>query len=489
MRFTIIAIITFFIPCLVTGAEAGSGKPNVLFIAIDDQNDWIGCLHGHPQVKTPHIDRLARMGTLFTNAHCQAPLCNPSRTSILFGKRPTSTGVYGLVPGPRSAPVLANAKSLTQAFMENGYETFVGGKIYHDGSIPPKAREQECKTWGPAPGMPKPPKPFVITPGKHPAMDWGVFPKNDSEQADWKIASWGCDILSNKHEKPWFLGVGFRLPHVPCYASQKWFDLYPKEVALPPVKDDDRADTPEFSWYLHWKLPEPRLSWLKRENQWQPLVKSYLASISFMDSQVGRLLDTLEAKGLSQNTIVVLWSDHGWHLGEKGITGKNSLWERSTRVPLIFSGPGITKDAKCNRPAELLDMFPTLVQLCSLKPVEGLEGHDLSPLLMNSSAAREWPAITSHNQGNHAVRSERWRYIRYADGSEELYDHCEDPNEWKNLAKDPAFKSIVADHAKWLPKVDLPPIANSAHRILTWDPKTKTATWEGKPVILAEKED
>lgn len=488
MKFnTLISLVLLLAMALLPSPIMAS--PNILFIAIDDQNDWIGCLGGHPQVKTPNLDRLARRGTLFTNAHCQSPLCNPSRTSILFGKRPTSTGVYGLQPGPRSAPALANAKSLTQSFMENGYKTFVGGKIYHDGSILPKARAVECQTWGPAPGMPRPPKPFVVTPGKHPAVDWGVFPLEDSEQADWKIASWGCDILSEAHEKPWFLGVGFRLPHVPCYASQKWFDLYPREVILPPVKTDDRADTPDFSWFLHWNLPEPRLSWLKKENQWQPLVKSYLASISFMDSQVGRLLDTLEEKGLSKNTIVVLWSDHGWHLGEKGITGKNSLWERSTRVPLIFAGPGITPNATCAKPVELLDMYPTLVNLCGFNPVAGLEGHDIGPLLKNASGKREWPAITSHNQGNHAVRSERWRYIRYADGSEELYDHCEDTNEWNNLAGNKDYAGILQEHRRWLPRVDLPPVANSAHRILTWDPKTKTAVWEGKPIIPSELED
>ncbi len=464
-------------------------KPNVLFISIDDQNDWIGCLKGHPQVKTPNIDRLAQKGTLFANAHCQSPLCNPSRSSLLFGKRPTTTGIYGLLPGPRSSPSLENAVSLTQAFMKAGYDTSIAGKIYHDGSIPPKSRETEVNTWGPSPGMPKPAKPFVVTPGKHPAMDWGVFPEDDSKQPDWQVTNWALAKLQSAKNKPFFLGVGYRLPHVPCYASQKWFDLYPKEVTLPPIKEDDRSDTPEFSWYLHWKLPEPRLSWLKKANQLQPLVKSYLASISFMDSQVGRLLDALEASGKAESTLIVLWSDHGWHLGEKGISGKNSLWERSTRVPLIFAGRGITPLAVCSKPVELLDIYPTLIELCSLQKVEGLEGHSLVPLLKNASANREWPAITSHNQGNHSVRSERFRYIRYADGSEELYDHCEDPNEWRNLANDKVFEKILQEHRAWLPKIDVAPVANSAHRILTWDPKTKIAVWEGKTIFDSEKED
>ncbi|MSR32914.1 MAG: choline-sulfatase [Gemmataceae bacterium] len=465
-------------------------KPNVLFIAVDDLNDWVGCLGaqgGHGQVKTPHIDALAKRGLLFSNAHCQSPLCNPSRTSLLFGRHPSSTGVYGLTPGPRSAPSLEKATSLTQAFLKDGYQTMVCGKIYHDGSILQKDRLKECAIWGPAVGMPRPAKPFTATPGKHPAMDWGPFPEDDSAQADWKTASWACERLAEKTEKPFFLGAGFRLPHVPCYASQKWFDLYPLEkLQLPAVLENDREDTPKFSWYLHWKLPEPRLSWLKQADQWKPLVRAYLASISFMDSQVGRLLEALEKSGQKENTLVVLWSDHGWHLGEKGISGKNSLWERSTRVPMIIAGPGI-KPGVCAQPVQLLDLFPTLVEFCRLNKVQGLEGHSLVPLLKNPGVKWQWPAITTHNQGNHAIRSERYRYIHYADGSEELYDHCEDANEWFNLALKPEYRKILGEHRAWLPKVDLPPVPGSAHRVLTWD--GKTAVWEGKAIDWKELED
>lgn len=226
---------------------------------------------------------------------------------------------------------------------------------------------------------------------------------------------------------------------------------------MPPVKVDDRDDVPEFSWYLHWKLPEPRLSWLLEAKQWRPLVRSYLASISFMDSQVGRVLDALEVSGQADRTVVVLWSDHGWHLGEKGITGKNTLWERSTRVPLIFAGPGIAAGARCGRPAELLDLYPTLVALCRLPERPGLEGHSLAPQLKDASAPRVWPAITTHNQDNHAVRTEHWRFIRYADGSEELYDHRSDPNEWTNLAGDPNQAERKRELAGWLPKRNEPP--------------------------------
>jgi arylsulfatase A-like enzyme len=224
------------------------------------------------------------------------------------------------------------------------------------------------------------------------------------------------------------------------------------------------------------------LKWVQENNQWRNLVRSYLACTSFVDAQVGRLLDALDETGLATNTIVVIWGDHGWHLGEKGITGKNTLWERSTRVPLIFSGPGVAKGGRCAQPAEVLDIYPTLIELCGLKPRTDLEGLSLVPQLKNAAAPRERPAITSHNQGNHSVRSERWRYIRYADGSEELYDHQTDPNEWTNLAGKSEHAAVIAEHKKWLPKIDLPPAPNSAHRVLTYDKATDEAIWEGKTV-------
>jgi arylsulfatase A-like enzyme len=372
--------------------------------------------------------------------------------------------------------------------MANGYETSLVGKVYHDGYPPRETFAREFTEFGqPEPGLRRPEKKFVETPGNHPLMDWGVFPPRDEDHPDFKIADWAVAKIKSKPAKPYFLAVGFRLPHVPCYASQHWFDLYPNEsLIMPEVKDDDRNDVPEFSWYLHWKLPEPRLSWLRSSQQWQPLVRAYLASISFVDSQVARLLSALEESGAADNTIVVLWSDHGWHLGEKGISGKNSLWERSTRVPLVFAGPGIARGEVCGQPVELLDLYPTLAELCNITPPEHLQGHSLVAHLQNPRADREWPAISTHNQGNHAVRSERWRYIRYADGSEELYDMQRDPHEWTNLAGDPAMHDQLEQHRRWIPKPDVPPAAGSAARILTYDPRTGEAVWEGTLIDPSE---
>ena len=486
MKQTLILVAAVLLAPLAALRAADSTRPNVLFIAIDDQNDWIGCLGGHPQIKTPNIDRLAKRGTLFTNAHTQAPLCNPSRSSLLTGLRPSSTGIYGLMPGIRDVEALKNHVTLPQTFTSAGWHTFTAGKIYHDGSIKPKDQAAEFNTWAKTGGAPRPEKRIVNLPipDQIKLMDWGPFPARDEDAVDYKTADAAVGALHEApKDKPFFIAAGFRLPHVPCYAPQKWFDLYPEAtLQMPPVLDNDRDDTPRFSWYLHWKLPEPRLHTLREANEWRSLVRAYLACTSFMDSQVGRVLDALDASGRAENTIIVLWSDHGWHLGEKLITGKNSLWDRSTHVPLIFAGPGIAKDAKCARPVELLDIFPTLLELTAFPARPDLEGHTLVPLLKDATAPREWPAITTHNHDNHGIRTERWRYIRYADGSEELYDMVADPNEWTNLAGHTAFAGVKRDLAKWIPKVNKKPVPGSAQRVLLYDPATGEVNWEGKPV-------
>ncbi len=467
----------------IQGIQAAD-KPNILFIAIDDLNDWVGPLNGYPQVQTPAMDRLAERGTVFTNAHCQSPLCNSSRTSLMTGLRPSTSGIYGLAPWFRNVPALKNRVTLPQHLKKHGYHTYTTGKIYHGGYPPRDQRKAEYDHWGPGAGVgARPDKKIVTTPfGNHPLVDWGTFPHKDEDKGDWKVANWAVDTLNDKPKEPFFLSVGFFLPHVPCYATQKWFDLYPLDtLKMPPMRPDDRDDTPLFSWFLHWSLPEPRLAWLQKAGQWEALVRAYLATISFVDSQVGRVLDALDENGFQDNTVVVLWSDHGWHLGEKAITGKNTLWDRSTRVPLIFAGPGVAKTSRCSKPAELLDLYPTLSDLAGLPQPSGLEGHSLAPQLKDANTPREWPAITTHNHDNHGIRSEHWRYIRYADGSEELYDMRKDPNEWDNLANDPKFDSIKKEHAEFLPEKNLKPVKGSASRILVYE--DGIPVWEGKTIL------
>jgi choline-sulfatase len=486
-----LASILLFAFCLSVSHSEGVLQPNVLFIAVDDLNDWVGPLGGHPQVKTPNMDRLAKRGTVFLNAHCQAPLCNPSRTSVLTGLRPSTTGVYALNPWFRDSPALKGVVTLPQYFMRHGYKVMTTGKIFHDAYPPKEGRVDgtEFSVWGLHGGFaPRPKEKLVNTPDKSVLVDWGVFPERDQDCFDYDVASYAVGQLqSAPTNQPFFLCVGFRHPHVPCYAPQKWFDLYPEDkLAMPPVKENDREDTPPFSWYLHWKLPEPRLSVLRKDNQWRSLVRAYLASVSFTDSQVGRVLDALNAAGLADKTIVVLWSDHGWHLGEKGITGKNSLWERSTHVPLIFAGPGIAKAARCGGSVELLDLYPTLIELCGLPAKQALEGQSLVPQLKNAQAPRGQPAITTHGQNNHAVRTERWRYIRYADGAEELYDRRSDPNEWTNLASDPKHAQTKRELAAWLPQTNAAPLPNAFTRLV--EIRDGKVYWEGQAVDPAAAE-
>ena len=473
-------------------AQDNSDSPNVLFIAIDDYNDWVGDLKSHPQVKTPNIDSLIRRGTFFTNAHVQAPVCNPSRVSVMSGLRPTTTGIYGLEPGHREAKTTRNIVTLPQYFSRHGYNTYSTGKVFHN--VSKRTRNTDFDNWGPDGGFgPFPDSKIVEKPldmVNHPLIDWGIFPEADSSMDDYKVASWAVDKLTrfgnDSNKDPFFMAVGFTSPHVPLYAPEKWFDLYPTEnkIVLPPAPEGDRKDIPDFAWYTHWFLPEPRLSWLIENNEWYPKVRAYLATVSFMDSQVGRLLDTVKKQGLEDNTIVVLWSDHGYHLGEKGITGKNSLWERTTRVPLIFAGPGVSVGAKSSEAVELLDIYPTLLDLAGLPSKDNLEGMSLSPQLHNANAPRERPAVTTANPGNHSVRTERWRYTRYANGSEELYDHYRDPHEWSNLAQNPEYDHIKRRLAKWMPEDSAPHVPGSSSRIL--EQKNGQWYWEGELIVFDE---
>lgn len=483
-------------------AEQAAKRPNVLMIAIDDLNDWIEPLGGHPQVKTPAMAKLAARGMTFTNAHCQAPLCNPSRTSIMTGRRPTSTGVYGLAPWIRNVDALSGLVTMPQHFSAHGYKTLIGGKIHHGGNGRGKGSDQEADVWGPRSSVGARPKQKLIGPtpgGNNPLMDWGTFPHKDEDKGDWTIASWATeqlDELSEQPDQPFFLAAGFFLPHVPCYVTQEWYDMYPEEtLVLPPILEGDREDTPASSWYIHWYLPEPRTSWLRENNQLKNLTRSYLASISFVDSQVGRILDQLDASGLSDNTIVVLWSDHGYHLGEKAISGKNSLWRHSTRVPLIISVPeGLTDIAvaagsTCNQPAELLDLYPTLSQLTGLPVPEGQEGVSLVPQLIDSSAPRDKPAICTHNAGNHSVCDTRWRYIVYADGAQELYDTKVDPYEQTNLVARGVQKDqhrlVIERLSNYLPKSEKPLAPGSAHRIL--EKRDDGFYWQEEKIVESQR--
>ena len=444
-------ILPFFLmfESLVFGA---SKKPNVLLISIDDLNDWVGCMGGHPQAKTPNIDRVAKMGTLFNNAHCQSPVCNPSRASMMTGRYPHTSGVYFLSPDLKEAPVLKNLKTMPEVFADHGYKTMAAGKIYHRGD---KRFFQEYLPTG---GFgPRPPK-KISQPHGHPLWDWGIFPDDDNVMPDMKCAKWAVDQLSQKHDKPFFMGVGFYRPHVPMFATKKWFDMHPKDkIKLPAVPSDDLNDLSQYAIDLtNLEHVSPTHEWVTGAGQWEHAVQSYLASVTFADHCLGLVLDALEESEYADNTIIALFSDHGFHLGEKERWAKRSLWEDGTRVPVVLAAPGHNASQKTNRPAELLDIFPTLLELAGLPKDETQEGQSLVPLMKNPK--REWnhPAITSFGLGNYSVRSTNYRFIQYFDGSRELYDLRDDPNEWKNLIGDPEMKKIIQELSYFIPQKQHP---------------------------------
>ncbi len=429
-------------------------RPNILLVAIDDLNDWMGCMGGHPQAKTPNLDRLAARGVLFANAHCQSPVCNPSRASMMTSLYPATTGIYFLSPDLRESPVARKNTLLPSRFQKEGYYVTGAGKVFH-GNQNMKYLPHYAGSFG---GVgPRPEKKLTSFPG-HPLWDWGPFPKNDEEMPDHKIAAWASNQLKNTRDEPLFLATGFYRPHVPQYAPQKWFDLYPLDsLRLPAVLESDLNDLSPYAVNLtRLKHVAPTHEWVKRNNEWKPLVQSYLACVSFVDHQVGKLLEALENSPYRHNTFVIIYADHGFHLGEKERWAKRSLWEESTRVPMIIAGPGVTKGKVCNKPVQLLDIYPTLLELAGLEADPKLEGHSMVPLLRNPEAS--WPSMarTSFGPGNYAIRSERYRYIHYNDGSEEFYDHAEDPCEWNNLIGSREMGMLIEKHREFLPKVSHP---------------------------------
>lgn len=433
-------------------AADDSQRPNVLFLAVDDLNDWTTFLGGHPQVKTPNLERLARRGMMFTRAYCSAPACNPSRASLLTGIRPSTSGVYNNYQPWRAA--MPDVVTLPQHFMAGGYTVEGAGKIFH-------GRFREPESWQvyfPHSADPKPDKSERPLNGMPKAgnFDWGPVPVDDDAMGDTKNANFGIEFLARKPKEPFFLAVGMFRPHLPWYVPKKYFDLYPvDQIVLPEVKEDDLDDVPPAGRAM--AKPDGDHAKVVAHDQWKRAVQGYLASISFADAQIGRVLDALDRSPYADNTIICLWGDHGWHLGEKQHWRKFALWEEATRVPLVFVVPQLTRPgSRCERTVSLLDIYPTLAELCQLPVGEHLEGKSLKPLLEDPEAAWDRPVVTTHGRNNHAVRSERWRYIRYSDGTAELYDHDTDPLEWTNLADRPESAEVIEQLKASLPRVNAP---------------------------------
>lgn len=452
-------------------------RPNVLMIIVDDMNDWVGALNGHPDVRTPNLDRLAREGMLFTNAHVAAPVCNPSRVATLTGRQPSSTGIYD--NSVRWHEAMPEAVTLPQHFKQGGYRVYGGGKVHHhtpgnnragdwheyfDQVFDSHAQQHvyahgSYKDFAWPEGFPLSGIPEVAALRKPPQnpreFDWGPFDQEDHEMGDGQMVAWASGILREPPAEPFFLAAGIYMPHLPWYAPREYFDWYPvDQVAHPPIKSNDLDDIPAGGQ----KMAADRrgdLELVRARGKYNAVLQAYLACISYADALVGDLLRALESGPAAANTIVVFWSDHGWHFGEKEHLHKFTLWERSTRIPFVVKAPGVTvPGSRSAEPASTVDLFPTLIELCGLAPLPWLDGVSLVAQLSDPDVARERPALTTHGWGNHALRTRDWRYIRYADGGEELYDHRSDPHEWTNLATDSRFSEVKNTLRAWLPKSD-----------------------------------
>jgi arylsulfatase A-like enzyme len=462
LKLTAAGAVSLARPQFVFSNGSPKSKPNVLFIAIDDLNDWLACLGGHPDVKTPNFDRLSQKGVLFTNAYCSAPACNPSRASLLTGILPSTSGVYHNSQPWRKSLALANSITLPQHFMAHGYHVIGAGKIFHGGfPDPPSWHEYFPSQQNNKPDDPMPPnRPLNGIPNTA-QFDWGPVDVPDSEMGDYKVADWVISQLQKKLDKPFFLGCGFFRPHLPWYVPKKYFDMYPPDkITLPNVNENDLDDVPPMG--RKFAKPEGDHKKVIEYNQWRKAVQGYLASISFVDTCLARVINALDKSLYADNTVIVLWGDHGWHLGEKLHWRKFALWEEATHAPLMIIAPGITKpNQKCHRPVSFIDIYPTLIDICGLTTKPELEGRSLLPLLKNPESKWDRPALTTHGRSNHSLRTERWRYIRYTDNTEELYDHDNDQLEWTNLAGDPKYAALKKDLAKWLPQTNAPDVPSN----------------------------
>ncbi len=483
--------------------KAKSKKPNILFIACDDMNDWVGFMQGHPDTRTPNMDRLAKRGIVFDRAYCASPICGPSRAAVMTGMKPETSGVYN--NKGTYIDYVPNAVSLPRFFKNNGYLVMGAGKINHAmGCVVPENYHEFGPDAG-AIGGPftweelnmNPGKKVVrkdiagisntiesgivknIYPGKvikrgnleavlplngidnridRPAngyntFDWGPLDIEDDQMPDGKMAKWAVEKLNSQYTSPFFLAVGFYRPHQPWYAPAKYFKPFEKQLSFPPTVKGDLDDCGEAArHYSHYPW-SGSFATVQKHKQWQDAMRGYLASIHFVDAQIGRILDTLDASPYKDNTIVVLWADHGWELGNKEHWGKHSPWEGSMKVPMIIVPPAnmnITAD-RSQGFASLLDLYPTLADLCGLPVSDQLDGKSLKPVITGETDKVRDYIATTLGRSTFAIRQDDMKLIRYYDGSEELYDLKKDPEEFTNLITDKGYKKELKKLRKLAP--------------------------------------
>ena len=452
--------LAFLVTLLFTFELFAKEQYNVLFISADDLNTDLGC-YGVKQVKTPNIDRLAGLGVRFDRAYCQQALCGPSRASVMTGLRPNTTGFVWLKDDLRQ--LMPNVVTLGQFFKNKGYYSGRVGKIYHYGNpreIGTNGRD-DALTWterfNPYGIDRTQEEKITVYPksrqgkGLGISMAWWDPVSKDTDHTDGKVTSKAIEMIEKNKDKPFFIAAGFFNPHCPYVAPKKYFDMYPLEEIEMQELDEAKKELSGV----------PKLALLRDGKKWpyyfdgvtleeaRKCKQAYYATVSFLDAQVGRLLDCLERNNLMDKTIIVFWSDHGYFLGEKGLWYKRKNFERSVRAPLIIAGPGISSKGNCFRPVEFVDMYPTIVDHAGFEIPKGLDGVSLRPLLKNPDAKWDRPAISqvhyNPKQQGYSIRTQRWRYTEWNNGKEgrELYDHDNDPHEKNNLAGKPEHAELI----------------------------------------------
>jgi len=448
----------------LAGARGTRKSPNVLFFALDDLCDWVGPM-GYGQAITPNINRLAESGVTFLNAHTAGIFCAPSRSAIFTGRHASNTGCYTTQVYFHNHP---DIQPLQVTFQKGGYRTFGGGKLFHHpkgfadlrgwDEFFVRTEEQKQKGWplnswqmADEEIIPQPFPNSIYNRTDRPTkakwfLEWGkVLNENEEKMADTIRTEWACDLLKKKHDKPFFVGIGLYAPHFPNYCPEKYFDLYDRDKLVPPAyKADDLDDLPPA--IRKAKIARGRIhKHLEQIGAVKDAIHGYLACVSYADAMLGRLMKAIEEGPNSNNTIIVLWSDHGYHHGEKMDWGKHTLWQRTSGVPFIWAGPGIKRGATVDSTVSLIDMYPTLIAQCGLPAVKGLDGTSLAPVLRNPAVAGDRNILLpGMSPGEYAIINRNWRYIHYKDETEELYNVRQDPNEWYNLAGNSDYEKIKA---------------------------------------------
>jgi len=496
-------LISLMFLALAASSLSAKTPPNIVFIALDDLNDWVGAL-GYEQAITPNMDRLAASGVNFTNAHTAASFCAPSRTALFTGRHAASTGCYTTQVYFHSLPEL---KPLQLLLQQGGYSTFGAGKLFHHiaGFVDlrgwdtffvreegQKDRGWPLESWDPEMAiLPKPYPNSIFNHDRKPANDffleWGAVKDEDEEKmADTIRTEWACDLLREQHDKPFFVAVGLYTPHFPNYAPQKYFDLYDAEkIQAPSYKEDDLLDLPEAIR----KAKQGRSAHHKRLvslNAVEDAIHGYLACISYADAMLGRILDAIGSGPNADNTIVVLWSDHGYHHGEKFDWGKHTLWERTSNVPFMIAGPGIASGADIDATVSLIDLFPTVTELAGVADGQERDGISLVPVLQEPKSAVDHNVLLpGMKPDEYAIINRSWRYIHYADGGQELYQVEKDPNEWHNLASKPEFATILEELRATAPKDFAKPLPSRDEMRLVID--GQSFHWEAKSASQKRK--